>query len=676
MNSMKRSLLIIIPAAIVIVIMISSCAENRSTNPVNPVPGKTTVTTLAGPYFQVTYGSGSPATFSAPTGVAVDAAGNVYVADQGNNLIRKISPPYGIVTTLAGSGQAGSANGTGANASFNKPWGVAADAAGNVYVADYGNNLIRMISPAGVVSTLAGSGQAGSANGTGTAAYFNLPSGVAVDALGNVYVADHGNNMIRKISSSGVVSTLAGSFNRPTGVAVDTAGNVYVVDQGSESIRLISPAGVVSTLAGSGQAGSANGTGIAASFTTPYGLAVDAEGNVYVADEGNQLIRKISPAGVVSTLAGGGTGDSANGAGTAAAFHNPFGVAVDAAGNVYVADFSSNMIRKIDTYGVVSTLAGTGTPGAANSHFPSNDLYIGAGGLALDNVGNVYVADYGNNSIDIVSATGTVNLLAGYLIPGSANGTGEAASFDRPYGVALDTLGNILVADSGNNMIREISPLGAVTTFAGSGQIGNQNNTSTNATFHGPSGVAVGARGFVYVADAGNNMIRQITSFGFVTTLAGYGLPGSVDGTGTSAYFNNPTGVAVDTAGNVYVADAGNNLIRKISPMGVVTTFAGSGGKGSNNGTGTIASFNNPHGVALDAAGNVYVADAGNNQIRKISPAGVVTTLAGSAIGAAGAANGAGYAATFNEPIGLAVDAEGTVYVADYANNLIRKITQ
>lgn len=139
---------------------------------------------------------------------------------------------------------------------------------------------------------------------------------------------------------------------------------------------------------------------------------------MYVADEGNQLIRKISPAGVVSTLAGGGTGDSANGAGTAAAFHNPFGVAVDAAGNVYVADFSSNMIRKIDTYGVVSTLAGTGTPGAANSHFPSNDLYIGAGGLALDNVGNVYVADYGNNSIDIVSATGTVNLLAGYLIPG------------------------------------------------------------------------------------------------------------------------------------------------------------------------------------------------------------------------------------------------------------------
>lgn len=348
-------------------VIIPSCGNNRNNpNPVSTNLSKATVTTLAGPIFLVTGSIGSPATFAAPSGVAVDASGNVYVADQGNNLIRKIDPS-GVVTTLAGSGQAGSANGIATVASFRVPWGVAADAAGNVYVADEENNLIRMISPAGVVSTLAGSGKPGSADGTAAAASFSGPSGVAVDAGGNVYVADQGNKSIRKISPDGMVSTLSGSFSRPTGVAVDTSGNVYVVDQANESVLKITPAGVVSTLAGGGPAGSANGIGSAASFLLPYGLAVDAAGNVYVADAGNELIRMITPAGVVSTLAGGGTGVSINGPGTAASFHTPFGVAVDGAGNVYVADYSINMIRKINSSGIVSTLAGNGNSGSANT---------------------------------------------------------------------------------------------------------------------------------------------------------------------------------------------------------------------------------------------------------------------------------------------------------------------
>ena len=303
-------------------IMMLSCSGNRNNlNPITPNLGTTTVTTFAGPSFQIT-NPATVATFNAPTGVAVDTAGNVYVADQGNNLIRKIDPS-GTVTTLAGSGQAGSANGTGTNASFNQPWGVAVDAAGNVYVADKYNNMIRKISPAGVVTTLAGSGTAGSANGTGAAATFYSPSGVAVDAAGNVYVADDGNNMIRKINSSGLVSTLASSFSFPSGVAIDAVGNVYVSDQGTQSIRKISPSGVVSALAGSGAPGSANGTGAAASFNQPIGVAVDAAGNVYVGDEGNNLIREISPSAVVSTLAGGGIGFATNGAGTVASFAHP-----------------------------------------------------------------------------------------------------------------------------------------------------------------------------------------------------------------------------------------------------------------------------------------------------------------------------------------------------------------
>ena len=287
----------------------------------------------------------------------MDGSGNVYVADTYNYTIRKITPE-GVVSTLAGlAGSSGSADGTGSAARFNYaqaawPW----TASGNVYVADSGNNTIRKITPAGVVSTLAGlAGTPGSADGTGSAARFCYPYGVAVDGSGNVYVADSMNYTIRKITPAGVVSTLAGwpgssgstdgtgsaaRFDYPTGVAVDGSGNVYVADTDNYTIRKITPAGVVSTLAGlAGTSGSADGTGSAARFDWPHGVAVDGSGNVYVADTGNYTIRMITPAGVVSTLAGtAGSSGSADGTGSAARFNYPYGVAVDGSGNVYVAD--------------------------------------------------------------------------------------------------------------------------------------------------------------------------------------------------------------------------------------------------------------------------------------------------------------------------------------------------
>ena len=348
-----------------------NCTVSTFTNPISSaVSGLTTsctsgaagavVTTLAGSGAQgSTDATGTAATFYIPEGVAVDAAGNVYVADTGNHIIRKITPA-GVVTTLAGSGAVGSTDATGTAASFFYPYGVAVDAAGNVYVADTFSNKIRKITPAGMVTTLAGSGTAGSTDATGTAASFNLPSGVAVDAAGNVYVADTFSNKIRKISPAGGVTTLAGevigntdgtgtaaSFWRPYGVAVDVAGNVYVADTNNNEIRKITPAGVVTTLAGSGAFGSTDGTGTAASFNLPHGVAVDAAGNVYVADYMNNKIRKISPAGVVTTLAGSGAVGSTDGTDTAATFNHPPGVAVDAAGKVYVADWGNNKIRKL-----------------------------------------------------------------------------------------------------------------------------------------------------------------------------------------------------------------------------------------------------------------------------------------------------------------------------------------
>jgi sugar lactone lactonase YvrE len=326
-------------------------------------------------------GIGRAARFNHPFGLAFDAAGNLFIADQGNVVIRKMTPAT-LVSTFAGSpGISGSANGLDTAASFYKPFGVATDASGNVYVADAGNNKVRKISPAGVVSTFAGTGVAGSANGTDTAT-FNSPLGVALDKTGNVYVADYGNNLIRKISPAGVVSTFAGTsiagadngpgtaatFNLPESLAIDAAGNVYVADNGNDLIRKISPAGVVSTLAGSGMAGSGNGTGTAASFNSPFGIAVDAGGNVYVADSGNNLIRKITASGAVSTLAGSGVKGASDATGSAASFNIPAGIAVDAAGNVYVADESNNLIRKITTAGVVSTIASKPSKGHLRLH--------------------------------------------------------------------------------------------------------------------------------------------------------------------------------------------------------------------------------------------------------------------------------------------------------------------
>ena len=239
-------------------------------------------------------------------------------------------------------------------------------------------------------------------------------------------------------------------------------------------------------------------------------------------------------------------------------------------------------------------------------------------------------------------------------------------------GIAIDGSGNLYVADSNNNMIRKITSAGVVTTLAGSITSGHADGTGAAASFYNPFGVAVDGSGNLYVGDTRNHMIRKITSAGAVTTLAGSTTPGSADGTGVTAYFNLPGGVAVDGSGNIYVADGNNNMIRKITSAGAVTTLAGSTTYGYADGTGIAASFNYPWGVAVDGSGNLYVADNNNNMIRKITSAGVVTTLAGSTT--SGHADGTGVAATFNRPWDVAVDGSGSVYVADTYNNMIRKI--
>jgi sugar lactone lactonase YvrE len=365
-------------------------------------------------------GIGSAARFNEPFGLAVDSAGNIYVPEIYGHVIRKVAPSGAdwVVTTVAGTaGNPGFADGAGLQARFRGPSGVAVDPAGNVYVADEINHTIRKVSATGEVTTLAGAaGYGGSNNGTGTAAGFRAPTGVASDGAGNVYVADAANNTIRRITPAGAVTTLAGladnegdedgtgsaaRFKYPNGLTVDSAGNVYVADSFNHTIRKVTAAGVVTTLAGqSGAGGSADGTGSNASFNTPTSVAVDGQNNVYVADTWNHTVRKVTPARVVTTLAGlAGVSGSTDGAGAAARFSSPTGLAVDGAGNVYVADTYNNKIRKVTPAGVVTTLAGSeGTIGTTDAT-GSATRFGNPAGIAVDSTGNLYVADFYFNTI-------------------------------------------------------------------------------------------------------------------------------------------------------------------------------------------------------------------------------------------------------------------------------------
>jgi len=631
--------------------------------------------------------TGTAARFNAPTSVAVDAAGNVYVADQQNCFIRKVTPA-GVVTTFAGTivndNPCGSTNGAGNVAQFNGPNGVATDSAGNVYVADTFNNKIRKITPAGVVSTLAGTGAFGFADGPGATAQFRSPRAVAVDAAGNVYVADAQNQLIRQVTPLGVVSTVAGlavtsgsadgtgsvaRFNNPYGIAVDSAGNLYVGDANNNTIRKIAPGGVVTTLAGTaGTCCSGDGTGSAARFNGPRGVAVDAAGTVYVAETFGLHIRQVTAAGVVTTLAGSFPAGNVDGPAANAHFNNPEGVAVDAAGVVYVADTTSDTIRKISS-GVVTTLAGFGgSVGSADGEEQAARFSLPFG-VALDSNRTLYVADRNNNTIRKITPAGVVTTFAGLAgTSGSTDGTGSAARFGSPAGVAVDNAGTAYVFDTGFGTIRKITPDGVVTTYAGDGTYGNTDGTGNAARFSSQGGIAVDrATGVVYVADGLNNAIRKIAPGGIVTTIAGGGASGFADGTGSVARFTSPRAVAVDAAGVVYIAD--NTTIRRMTPAGAVTTIAGLGGSfGGNDGIGTNARFNNPQGLAVDSAGTtIYVADTNNHDIRTITNGNVVTRISG----CQGCFGGESWD-RFNQPAGIAVDSRGFLYVADSRNNSIR----
>src|SRR5665213_1308555 len=479
------------------------------------------------------------------------------------------------------------------------------------------SSALLTVSPFGISLVAGHLGGFGTIDGVGGRARFFNPKGVVSDTTGNIYVADSTRDFIRKVSPAGVVTTFAGAaaiqgaadgpaasaqFNQPGGVAIDTAGNIFVADTGNDTIRKITVAGQVSTIAGTpGTPGATNGTGGAALFNEPEGITTDSAGNVYVADTGNSTIRKITPAGVVSTVAGTpGVQGAQDGIGSAAQFNSPESLTVDATGNLYVADTFNNTIRRITPTGTVTTFAGTaGTYGNQNGP-AAGALFGNCYGITIDTAGNLYVTDAGGQSVRKITPQLIVSSVAGSGVAGYADAAGPNAQFSSPWGVAVDSTGNIYVGDYNNGTIRKITAAGVVSTLAGTApHPGSTDGTDAAAWFAGPSGAAADGAGNLYIADTANSTIRKITWDGVVTTVAGMaGTPGAVNGVGVAARFNLPTGVVMDLSGNAYVTDAGNDTIRKVTPSGAVTTLAGTpGAPGFTDGPGTTARFNNPTGA-------------------------------------------------------------------------------
>ncbi len=531
-----------------------------------------------------------------------DNAGNVYITSL--NCVFRLDTS-GVLTRIAGTAIAGYSGdgGPASSARLNVPAGVAVDTAGNIFVADTGNGLVRRIAPGGIITTVAGTtGLGSSADGvSATTASLSLPGGIAVDGSGNLFIAEPLLNVIRKVAITGIVTTVAGDgtpgfagdggtatnaqLNNPSGIAVDRSGNLFIADTSNFRVRKVSADGIITTFAGTGTAGFSGDGGAAtdAELNLPNALTFDSDGNLFIAD--GVRARKISANGIITTVAGSGVQGYAGDGGPAAAaqFAPLFGVAVDPAGNLFLADRLNNRVREVNTNAIVSTAAGGGTnAGFYGDGGPgASALLAGPYGIAPDGSGNLFIADTFNNRIREVSANGIITTVAGNGVSGYSGDSGLATSAGllNPASVAVDGSGNLFIA--GGNRVRKVQTNGVIATVAGTGNAGysGDGGKATNAELNGIRKVVVDTSGNLFIADTGNNRIRKVTPDGLIATIAGNGVQGySGDGgLAISAALLSPSGIAVDTSGNLFIADTLNQRIREVSANGIVNTIAGTG---------------------------------------------------------------------------------------------------
>jgi uncharacterized protein (TIGR03437 family) len=654
-----------------------------------PASAQNVITTIAGTQFIFPrFVRAVDAPLDNVTCVATDTRGNVYLCDASSDIIAKVSRD-GMLTVVAGTGIRGGLTGA-----FKSPSRMAVDSAGNLYIADQGNHRIRKIAVDGTITTVAGTGSSGFSGdgGPATKAQLDSPRGVDVDLAGALYIADRGNQRIRKVGPDGTITTVAGSGSYgysgdggpatsaklyyPYDVAVDAAGNLYISDNWNRAVRKVSPQGTISTLVSSATV----------SDFGPQGLTVDASGNVYVADNyytSSHRVLKIDPNGGAAVIAGGGySGYSGDGGpATAAKLAGPVDVAVDTAGNIYIADSGNHRVRKVGGLRTIATLAGSGQPALSGDGGSAAGATLSKpAAVAADAAGNIYVADAGNARIRKISTQGIITTAAGGGMGLGDGGPATGALLGNPQGLALDGIGNLYMADPNDRRIRKIDPQGTITTVAGNGtsSYGGDGSRAVSTGIAAPVGVGVDASGNLYLADTSCDCVYRVNPQGIISKVAGtgtYGYSGD-GGPATQAKLYDPSAIAGDTAGNLYIADTNNHRIRKVSATGVITTVAGIGTAGSSGdgGQATNATLNGPTGLSLDAQGNLYIADKGNHRIRKVNASGVITSVAGTGTASMTGDGGSPLTAGLNAPQGVAVDAAGNVYIADTGNDRIRAI--
>jgi sugar lactone lactonase YvrE len=666
--------------------------------------------------------SGYPAlNFSvAPTTIAVAANGTVYFGNFAGQVsaVYQYNPSTGDVSIVAGNNTRGYSGdgGPAINAQISTICGLALDQTDDLYIADCDSEVVRRVDAmSGTITTVAGTGSGGY-NGDGiqaTSATLNSPHGLTIDANGNLFIADTQNFRIRRVdATTKVITTVAGNgtagfsgnagsatqaeLNGPEGVAVDSNDNLYIADTQNSVVRLVSN-GIIGAFAGNNVAGYMGDSGPAqsAELDFPDGVWLDNNNNLYIADTLNSAIRFVSAAnGNISTVAGDGiagyTGDGLSA--TQAELNNPAEVAVDRSGNLYIPDQYDYVIRVVNSSGTISTIAGNGFAdyGGDNAPAPGAQLFQPMGAVAIDASGNILIPDTSNQVVrQVAASTGIITTIAGTGVAGYSGdgGLATSAELSSPEAVALDAAGNIFIADAGNNVIRRIDhSAGTITTFAGDSTCGftGDGGPPTSAELCFPGGIVFDAAGDLYIADTYSNAIRFVSaSTGKITTVAGIpSAMGAYSGDGgpaTSAQFNIPNSIALDGAGNLYIADTYNVVIREVfASNGVIETVAGDHtiGYSGDGGPATAATMYRPFGVTVDSAGDIYIADTYNSVVRYVdASSGKISTIAGNGVYGFAGDGGAATAAEMADTWGVTLDASGRLFISDFFNSRIRLVT-